>query len=68
MDAGPVIRPTQVAITVERLSDDPELGVWCDPCALGTGAAFHFLLSINGTPHGIVRRAVCLNCGEVTDG
>jgi hypothetical protein len=57
-----------VEVAVERLSDDPELGLWCTGCALPSGVGVSFLLVINSAPYGIARRGVCLECGEETDG
>jgi hypothetical protein len=61
-------RDLELRFSLDLLDEEPETGVWCEPCALPSGVAFSWAMTVNDKPSGIIRRGVCHECGGIIDG
>ena len=52
-----------VTVRMEELGE-PEVCLWCDSCALPSGAAADYVLMLDGKPDRILHYAICLDCGR----
>jgi hypothetical protein len=62
----PPARHSEIRLGLERLTDEPVAGGWCDDCALPSLLSVDLVLSLNEQLYSVIRVSRCANCGKVT--